>query len=104
MTRAPRSDDLTTLPLPARGLRIHAMDDGAILVAFDVAPAACVPQLETLPPAQRRVVELALAGLSDKAIAAHLGRSRHTISNQLRRAYAKLGVNSRNELSARLRG
>lgn len=95
---------VSAFPVPAHELRIHALGDDAIVIAFDLDASRRPPaRLDALPPGQRRVVELALDGMSDKAIAARLGRSRHTISNQLRRAYAKLGVNSRVELSARVR-
>lgn len=49
------------------------------------------------------VVRLAAAGLSDAEIAARRGRSTRTVSNQLRAAYADLGVNRRSQLAARLR-
>lgn len=94
------------VPVPANGLAIHALPGGAVVLAFDLAPApegAASELLAKLTPGQARVVALALEGLRDEEIAASLGLSRHTVSNQLRRAYARLGVNSRTELSALLR-
>jgi len=57
-----------------------------------------------LTPAQRRVVELAAKGLSNKEIASTLFVSVHTVEAHLSRAYAKLGVRSRSQLAGRLSG
>jgi len=100
-------DELTErlVPVPAHGLAAHELPGGAVVLAFDLEPAP-EPSGELfakLTPGQARVVALALEGLRDEEIAARLGVSRHTVSNQLRRAYARLGVNSRSELSAQLR-
>lgn len=51
---------------------------------------------------EREVCELAAAGLSSPAIAAHLGVSVRTVTNLLGRAYGKLGVRSRRQLGAAL--
>ena len=55
-----------------------------------------------LSPSERRVVDLALGGRSNAAIAAGLFISEQTVAWQLRQAYEKLGVHSRNGLLARL--
>ncbi len=55
-----------------------------------------------LTPSERRVVELAVEGLSNKQIAAKLYVTVNTVEVHLSRAYAKLGVNSRNQLRNRL--
>jgi DNA-binding CsgD family transcriptional regulator len=55
-----------------------------------------------LTPAERRVVELAAAGRSNKEIAAQLVVTVNTVEVHLSRAYAKLGVRSRAQLAARL--
>jgi DNA-binding CsgD family transcriptional regulator len=55
-----------------------------------------------LTPAERRVVELAAAGASNKQIARTLFISVHTVESHLTRAYEKLGASSRSQLSARL--
>jgi DNA-binding NarL/FixJ family response regulator len=55
-----------------------------------------------LTPAERRVAELAAAGLSNKQIAARLYLSAGTVEAQLSRVYAKLGIRSRAQLARRL--
>ena len=58
--------------------------------------------LDDLTPREREVVLLAARGLSSRAIADRFGVSVRTIDNQLGRAYRKLGIASRAELSALL--
>ena len=55
-----------------------------------------------LTPGERRVAELAAAGLSNKQIAARLYLSAGTVEVQLSRVYAKLGIRSRAQLARRL--
>jgi DNA-binding CsgD family transcriptional regulator len=55
---------------------------------------------DRLSPAERSAVELVVRGLKTAEIATLLGKSPHTISNQLARVFAKLGVASRRELVA----
>ena len=55
-----------------------------------------------LTPSERRVVELAAEGLSNKKIAAALYVTVNTVEVHLSRAYAKLGVSSRTQLAQRL--
>jgi DNA-binding CsgD family transcriptional regulator len=55
-----------------------------------------------LTPSERRAVELAADGLSNKEIAATLVVSVHTVEVHLSRAYAKLGIRSRSQLAGRL--
>jgi len=93
------------VPVPRAEPSAHELAGGCVLIAFDLAPdasAAAELALASLTAGQRPIVRLALAGYSDAAIAAKLGRSRHTVSNQLRRAYARLGVSTRVELCARI--
>jgi DNA-binding CsgD family transcriptional regulator len=56
-----------------------------------------------LTPGERRVAELAAAGLSNKQVAARLYLSDRTVEAHLSRAYAKLGVASRAQLARALR-
>ena len=55
-----------------------------------------------LTPGERRVAELAAAGLSNKQVAARLYLSDRTVEAHLSRAYAKLGVASRAQLARAL--
>ena len=57
-----------------------------------------------LTEAERRVVELAIEGLSNKEIARTLVVAVPTVEAHLSHAYAKLGVRSRAQLAARLSG
>jgi DNA-binding CsgD family transcriptional regulator len=57
-----------------------------------------------LTPSERRVVELAAEGRSNKEIAGALYVSVNTVETHLARAYAKLGVRSRAQLARRLAG
>jgi DNA-binding CsgD family transcriptional regulator len=57
-----------------------------------------------LTPAERRVVELAAAGLANKEIAQSLFVSVRTVEVHLKHAYAKLGIRSRTQLARRLSG
>jgi DNA-binding CsgD family transcriptional regulator len=58
--------------------------------------------LDDLTPREREVVLLAGRGLSSRAVADRFGVSVRTIDNQLGRAYRKLGITSRAELSSLL--
>jgi DNA-binding CsgD family transcriptional regulator len=55
-----------------------------------------------LTPTERRVAELAVAGLSNKEIARTLVVTVNTVEFHLRNTYAKLGVRSRVQLVERL--
>ena len=55
-----------------------------------------------LTPAERRVVELAASGSSNKEIAQALFVSVHTVETHLTHACAKLGVRSRGQLAGRI--
>lgn len=96
-------DELAPVPLfPGRPRRI---DGASVIVTFDLDPgvnAALSLVLATLTEAQRPIVRLALAGYGDAHIAMTIGRSRHTVSNQLRRAYGRLGVSTRTELCTKI--
>lgn len=57
---------------------------------------------ESLTPSERRVAELAAEGLSNREIAESLWVTRKTVEHHLGRAYGKLGIKTRSELSAAL--
>ena len=59
--------------------------------------------LTVLTDRQRELVDLALTGLSDKAIARRLAISDHTVGNHFRAIYERLGVSKRSQLIAVLK-
>lgn len=59
--------------------------------------------LTPLTDRQRELVDLALEGLSDKAIARRLSISDHTVGNHFRAIYAQLGISKRSQLIALLK-
>lgn len=59
--------------------------------------------LTVLTDRQRDLIDLALMGLSDKAIASRLEISDHTVGNHFRAIYAKLGISKRSQLVALLK-
>lgn len=59
--------------------------------------------LSILTDRQRDLLDLALAGLSDKAIASRLRISDHTVGHHFQAIYAKLGVSKRSQLIALLK-
>ncbi len=52
---------------------------------------------------ERRVAELVVGGMSNRAAAAHLVVTVRTIESTLTKVYAKLGVESRTQLASKLR-
>jgi DNA-binding CsgD family transcriptional regulator len=59
--------------------------------------------LTKLTPRQKELVDLALEGLPDKAIARRLSISDHTVGNHFRAIYAQLGIAKRSQLIALLK-
>ncbi len=70
---------------------------GTDLATFDTVSA------ETLPPRLREVLLCLLEGESEKQVAAHLGLSRHTVHQHVKRLHRIFRVASRGELLARCR-
>jgi DNA-binding CsgD family transcriptional regulator len=66
-------------------------------------PEKSAIDLTVLTVRQRELVDLALEGLPDKAIARRLAISDHTVGNHFRAIYAQLGVSKRSQLIALLR-
>jgi pimeloyl-ACP methyl ester carboxylesterase/DNA-binding CsgD family transcriptional regulator len=54
----------------------------------------------SLTPSEREVAALIASGLTNNQVAARLRMSPHTVDGRLRRVFAKLGVNTRVELTA----
>jgi len=64
---------------------------------------AVLTGLEALTPSERRIAELAAAGMSNAEIAQALFVTINTVEGHLRHAYRKLSINSRGLLSAALK-
>jgi DNA-binding NarL/FixJ family response regulator len=86
---------------PPTGLaayRLHVGETELVVLEWPIGPA--LEAGTALTPAEREVVELALAGLSNPQIARHRRCSTRTIANELAAAYRKLGIGSRAELGS----
>jgi DNA-binding NarL/FixJ family response regulator len=59
-----------------------------------------MPETPTITPKESEILNLLQHGLSDKEIAARLGKSHQTVRNQLRTVYLKLGVHNRTQATA----
>jgi len=96
--RPSRSQGPARLSAP-RGLvawRLAGQDDVALLEWPTSAPATP----DGLTEAEREVLALVRAGLSNAEIARRRGRSVRTVANQIASIFAKCGVRSRAELFA----
>jgi DNA-binding NarL/FixJ family response regulator len=71
--------------------------------ALQVLSAPPEPAFAQLTPREREVLELIASGLSNQAIAAKLGLSTNTISNNISSIFGKLQVGSRAEAIVRAR-
>lgn len=67
-------------------------------------PPADKPELGTLKPRQREILELVTEGLSNAQIASKLYLTESTIKQHLRAAYKILGVKNRTEAASLFRG
>ena len=83
-----------------RAHRVSLNGSEHLVLELPVAPTAVL----ALTPAERAVVQLALAGLGNAAIAEARKAALSTVENQLSAAYKKLGVSSRVELARTLAG
>jgi DNA-binding NarL/FixJ family response regulator len=81
-------------------------EDDSELEAETHRPMRGVPNdpstLVDLSKAQRRVFDLLVTGLPEKAIAMRLGLSPHTVHNHVRKILRRFGVHARMELLAAL--
>ena len=89
--------DTTRLPAPSdlEAYRFEVDGDEYAVFAFEL-PEVKLPA--TLSRAEREVVRAVAGGCSNAEIAKRRGTSTHTVANQLRSIYSKLGVTSRLEL------
>jgi DNA-binding CsgD family transcriptional regulator len=76
--------------------------DGALAPALRRADRrnAAARGWHSLTPAEKELADLVAAGMTNSEIAARLHISPHTVDGRLRRVFAKLGVNTRVELTA----
>ncbi|SDZ39830.1 helix-turn-helix transcriptional regulator [Herbiconiux ginsengi] len=81
----------------------HELGDTEVSMRLKAASEPVVmPGADSLTRRERRVVELALRGLSNPQIAEHLAVSVNTVKTQMRSAYGKLRVSSREQLMQQL--
>jgi DNA-binding NarL/FixJ family response regulator len=90
-----RRDDAPSSSTNAPSVQMHA---DAPAPREPVPPSA----FAALTPREKQIAYLAAQGLTNRQISAETGLSVNTISNHLKRVYAKLGVQSRTELAWRL--
>ena len=83
------------------GFLDREVTDGALRTALRRADRrnASARGWRSLTSAEREIAELVAAGLANREIAARLHISRHTVDGRLRRVFAKLGVNTRVEVT-----
>jgi DNA-binding CsgD family transcriptional regulator len=87
---------------------LAAVDAEAQRIAVTLAPAGPVEmtplrlELYGLSPREREVARLLVRGLSNEEIARALHITRYTVKDHVKAIYAKLGVTTRHELSAKL--
>jgi DNA-binding CsgD family transcriptional regulator len=108
-TRPSASVRLTSggwLSLHAATLRPNLTDETAVAVTLAPTTVAELEPLQLalhdLTPREREVAQLLTRGATNDEIARSLWISRHTVKDHVKAVYAKLGVASRAELSAKL--
>jgi DNA-binding CsgD family transcriptional regulator len=88
--------------------RLEGDDTGHVAVTLRSATAgetfALLCRAYALSPREREVVAALVAGLDTRAITERLFISPHTVQDHLKSVFRKVGVSSRRELLARLRG
>lgn len=84
------------------GLRITRLSKDLILLSVpSPKPKPATRGKSALTPAEQKVVELAVQGLANAAIAEARGCAPRTVANQLASIYTKLRISGRRELKAR---
>ena len=79
------------------------VDDTELLLFSALRPVHTLQGFPELTPSECEVAEGAIAGKSTASIASERGCSPRTVTNLLARAFRKLGVSTRAELTARVR-
>lgn len=82
--------------------RVENEDSSVASMASEASSMSLFDPTVQLSPAQNKVLDRLLTGLSEKEVAAILEISHHTVHNHVREIYSRLGVNSRAELMAKL--
>lgn len=104
-TAAGRESDIPEIGPPAGLVAWHLdLGDGQEVALFEFATSDSCPRATGVTAAERVVLGLAAAGLSNAEIAARRGVSPRTVANQIASLFRKLGVHSRLELQAWLAG
>lgn len=93
------ADLVAALPGWEEGRHMRLDDVAALLTAPGATNGRPATGWASLTASERKVVELAAEGLSNPRIAQQLFLSTNTVKTHLLRAYRKLGVRSRAELS-----
>ena len=96
MTR--RADDKQRPPEGARVSELEVGGETLLVISFPIEDPGLSEQLTE---AEADVARLAVAGLSNAAIAKQRGTSLRTVANQMASILRKLDVQSRRELAAR---
>ncbi|HEY4279275.1 MAG TPA: LuxR C-terminal-related transcriptional regulator [Conexibacter sp.] len=101
-------DDGSWIRLQAEQLKGDADEQHRVAVIIDRAPRTDVVsltlRLHGISRREREVAQLLVTGMPTDAIAARLQISRHTLRDHVKAIFAKLGVSSRSELTARIAG
>ncbi|MDO9354155.1 MAG: helix-turn-helix transcriptional regulator, partial [Solirubrobacteraceae bacterium] len=86
------------------GTRVGSQARVELAAAGGRAPKVIGSGVGALTASERRIVELAMEGLSNPQVAQTLYISRRTVESHLASAYGKLGISGRRELSGVLAG
>jgi DNA-binding NarL/FixJ family response regulator len=99
-----RRTELAAFSRPERAERLSVSLESTEVSVLSMPQEICEPVLARLSPAERQIAARLLAGKTNAAIADERETSTHTVTNQLRRLFEKLGVSSRAEAAAVLTG
>lgn len=99
VARVDARDDDVDAPTGLHGGEVEVAGERFVVLSY---PREAGAPWDTLTEAEAVVALLVLRGLSNRDIAFVRGTSTRTVANQLASIFAKLGVGSRVELTARL--